>query len=308
MAYRAYLLRVLDDQIAELDCPRDHDAAPTERPAQARECQTDFGAQQRSKDAIEAGADLHFAIDVGVGISRQQTRLEAAERHQRQEYRRVGRREQHAKPIVVELGFQFSQPIAALVVADLVGAAPQHRMLRHGDDRAAAGGSRRAQRAQRGLVIRHMLYDVVGAGEVEGLDCWNRTGIQLSELDTLWQPCARMRQTFCIQIGADEAVPIARLGDRLENCAIAAADFQIAPRLRKYLSARATISSLRATNQKCVASTLTSLSNATGSNPLTVSAKSGANMGMSKVSGTFRPQAVHCQPGGQTASSDRIGS
>src|ERR1051326_329847 len=106
-------------------------------------------------------------------------------------------------------------------------------MLRYRDQYPASWRDRAAHRAQHRLVVSHVFDDVVGTDEVEGGFRRDGASIQLSKFHALRQPRAGMGEPPRMQIGADHAVPAAAALKRLEDGAITAADFQVAPRLRE---------------------------------------------------------------------------
>jgi hypothetical protein len=181
-------------------------------------------------------------------------------------------------------------------------------MLRHRYDRPSAGSRRRAHSAQDRFVIGDVFNHVKRAGEIEDVDARYVTRIHLHKLDFRRQPSSCEGQPGWMQFGAHQPLPAARLGDGGKHRAIAAADFKKRCASAKNLFTRPTMSSLRTTNQKYSASTFESASKFFGSIPLTVSARSGANIAMPSLWATTRPQAEHFQPTGRTRSLSATGS
>ena len=118
-----------------------------------------------------------------------------------------------SKPLRQKFRFQLPAPVTPLVMRDVVGAAPQPRMLRHRDDRPAPGLRSRAHSAQDPLVVRDVFDHIECAGEIEDANAGNVACIHLHELHFRRQAFSRVGQSGRVQFGADQTLPRARLGD-----------------------------------------------------------------------------------------------
>lgn len=122
---------------------------------------------------------------------------------------------------------------------DLVGAAPEPRMLgnRKNDAAIAPGGI--TQAAQRRLVVDNVFQDIEGADDVERRHRRDGLRVHLHQLHRGRQPAARNRQSGGMQIRTGEPRPRTCGRKRAENRARAASDFQEAFRCWKIAVAEA---------------------------------------------------------------------